>query len=114
MGTISVNRLAGLSIMFDPTIAFVFFLIEPCGLLMDSSKMSRAVGSISAKGSNVANTNVNDIEITLGLERILSGLYALMRKVTLVGNGKALVQMGFFMIFVGLTGCRTFRLLGSG
>ena len=27
-----------------------------------------------------------------------------MRNVTLQGNGKALVQMGFFMIFVGLTG----------
>ena len=27
-----------------------------------------------------------------------------MRNVTLQGNGKALVQMGFFMVFVGLTG----------
>ena len=35
---------------------------------------------------------------------ILSGLYALMRTVTLQANGKAFVQMGFFMILVGLTG----------
>ena len=104
MGTISVNRLAGLSLIFGPTIAFVFFLIEPGGLLIDSAKVSDAVGAVTAKGSNATLTNVTNIAIILGLTLILSGLYALMRNVTLQGNGKALVQMGFFMIFVGLTG----------
>ena len=66
--------------------------------------MSDSVGSISAKSSNAALTNVTNIGIILGLALILSGLYALMRNVTLQGNGKALVQMGFFMILVGLTG----------
>ena len=104
MGTISVNRLAGLSLIFGPIIAFVFFLIEPGGLLIDSADVSDAVGSITAKGANAALTNVTNIAIILGLALILSGLYALMRNVTLQGNGKALVQMGFFMIFVGLAG----------
>ncbi len=104
MGTISVNRLAGLSLIFGPVVAFVFFLIEPGGLFIDSAEVSDAVGSITAKGSNAALTNVTNIAIILGLTLILSGLYALMRNVTLQGNGKALVQMGFFMIFVGLTG----------
>ncbi|MCY3660972.1 MAG: hypothetical protein OXG36_18360, partial [Caldilineaceae bacterium] len=61
-------------------------------------------GSITAKGANAALTKVTNIMIILGLSLILSGLYALMRNVTLQGNGKALVQMGFFIIFVGLTG----------
>ena len=104
MGTISVNRLAGLSLIFGPIVAFVFFLIEPGGLLIDSAEVSDAVGSITAKGSNAALTNVTNIAIILGLALILSGLYALMRNVTLQGNGKALVQMGFFMVFVGLAG----------
>ena len=104
MGTISVNRLAGLSLIFGPIIAFVFFLVEPGGLLIDSAKLSDAVGSITAKGTNAALTNVTNIAIILGLTLILSGLYALMRNVTLQGNGKALVQLGFFVIFVGLTG----------
>ena len=104
MGTISVNRLAGLSLICGPIIAFVFFLIEPGGLIIDSADVSDAVGSITAKGSNAALTNVTNIGIIAGLALILSGLYALMRNVTLKGNGKALVQMGFFMIFVGLTG----------
>ena len=104
MGTISVNRLAGLSLILGPVIAFVFFLIEPGGLLIDSAKVSDAVGSISAKSSNETLTNVTNIAIILGLALILSGLYALMRNVTLEGNGKALVQMGFFMTLVGLTG----------
>ena len=104
MGTISVNRLAGLSLIFGPIIAFVFFLIEPGGLLIDSAEVSDAVGSVTAKGANAALTNVTNIGIILGLSLILSGLYALMRNVTLEGNGKALAQMGFFMIFVGLTG----------
>ena len=104
MGTISVNRLAGLSLIFGPIIAFVFFLIEPGGLLIDTAEVSDAVGSITAKSANETLTNVTNIGIILGLLLILSGLYALMRNVTLQGNGKALVQMGFFMIFVGLTG----------
>ncbi len=104
MGTISVNRLAGLSLIFGPIIAFVFFLVEPGGLLIDSAEVSDAVGTITAKGSNAVLTNIANIGIILGLALILSGLYALMRNVTLQGNGKALVQMGFFMIFVGLTG----------
>ena len=104
MGTISVNRLAGLSLIFGPIIAFVFFLVEPGGLLIDSASVSDAVGSITAKSSNALLTNITNIAITLGLALILSGLYALMRNVTLQGNGKALVQMGYFMIFVGLTG----------
>ena len=104
MGTISVNRLAGLSLIFGPIIAFVFFLIEPGGMLIDRAEVSDAVGTITAKGSNAALTNVTNIAIILGLALILSGLYALMRNVTLEGDGKALVQMGFFMIFVGLTG----------
>ena len=104
MGTISVNRLAGLSLIFGPIIAFVFFLIEPGGLLIDSAEVSDAVGTITAKGSNAALTNVTNIAIILGISLILSGLYALMRNVTLQGNGKALAQMGFFMILVGLTG----------
>ena len=29
MGTISVNRLAGLSLIFGPIVAFIFFLLEP-------------------------------------------------------------------------------------
>ena len=104
MGTIAVNRLAGLSLIFGPLIAFVFFLVEPGGLLIDSAKVSDSVGSITAKGSNDVLTNITNIGIILGLALILSGLYALMRNVTLQGNGKALVQMGFFMIFVGLAG----------
>ena len=103
-GTITVNRLAGLSLIIGPIIAFVFFLLEPGGLLIDSAAASDAVGSITAKSANAALTNVTNIAIILGLTLILSGLYALMRNVTLQGNGKALVQMGFFMIFVGLTG----------
>lgn len=104
MGTISVNRLAGLSLIFGPTIAFIFFLIEPGGIFIDSASVTDAVGTITAKGANAALTNVTNIAIILGLTLILSGLYALMRNVTLQGNGKALVQMGFFMILVGLTG----------
>ncbi len=104
MGTISVNRLAGLSLIFGPLIAFIFFLIEPGGLLIDSADVSDAVGSITAKGSNAALTNVTNIAIILSLALIVSGLYALMRNVTLQGNGKALVQMGFFMMFIGLAG----------
>lgn len=104
MGTISVNRLAGLSLIIGPVGAFIFFLVEPGGLFIDSADFSDAVGTISAKSANAALTDVTNIGIIIGLALILSGLYALMRNVALQGNGKALVQMGFFMILVGLAG----------
>ena len=104
MGTLSVNKLAGLSLIFGPIIAFVFFLIEPAGLFIDSADASDAVGTIMAKGSNTALTNVTNMVVIFGLSLILFGLYALMRNVTLKGNGKALVQMGFWLLLVGLAG----------
>ena len=104
VGTISVNRLAGLSLIIGPVVAFIFFLLEPGGLLIDSANVSDATGSITAKGDNSTLTSVTNIGAILGMALILSGLYALMRNVTLEGNGKALVQMGFFMILVGLIG----------
>ena len=104
MGTIAVNRVAGLSLIFGPLIAFVLFLIEPGGLLIDPAEVSDSVGTISSKSGNAALTNVTNIGVILGLALILSGLYALMRNVTLQGNGKAFVQLGFFMMFVGLSG----------
>ena len=86
MGTIPVNRLAGLSLIFGPLIAFVVFLTEPGGLLIDSAKVSDAVGPIQAKGTNAALTNVTNIAIILGLTLVMSGPYALMRNVTLQSN----------------------------
>ena len=73
MGTISVNRVAGLSLIFGPLIAFVFFLIEPGGLLIDSADVSDAVGSMTAKGANAVLTNITNIAIILALALILSG-----------------------------------------
>ena len=103
MGTISVNRLAGLSLIFGPLIAFIFFLVEPGGLLIGSAQLSDAVGSVTVKGDHPRLVRITNIGIILGLALTVSGLYALMRNVTLQGNGKALAQMGFFMILVGLT-----------
>ena len=74
MGTITVNRLAGLSLIIGPITAFVFFLLEPGGLLIDSAAASDAVGSITAKSANANLTNVTNIAIILGLTLILSGL----------------------------------------
>ena len=104
MGTIAVNRLAGLSLILGPLIAFVFFLVEPGGLIIDSADVSDAAGTIDAKSGNAVLTNITNMGIILGIALILSGLYALMRNVTLKGNGKGLVQMGFFILLVGLTG----------
>ena len=104
MGTIAVNRLAGLSLIFGPLIAFIFFLVEPGGLIIDSADVSDAAGTIDAKSGNAVLTNITNMGIILGIALILSGLYALMRNVTLKGNGKGLVQMGFFILLVGLTG----------
>ena len=102
MGTLSVNKLAGLSLIFGSLIAFVFFLIEPGGILIDSADPSDSIGTITAKGANSVLTSITNILSIAGLALTIFGLYAILSNVSSRGNGKSLTQMGFFMMLVGI------------
>ena len=104
MGTLSVNKLAGLSLIFGPLIAFVFFLIEPGGLLVERVKLSDAGGSIAAAANNTFLANLTNMMIILGLAILIYGLYVLQSRVGASGNGKALTQMGFLLLLFGVIG----------
>ena len=70
MGTLSVTSWRTVPHLRS-IIAFVFFLIEPGGLFIDSADASDAVGNITAKAYNAALTNITNMVIILGLALIL-------------------------------------------
>ena len=92
MGTLSVNKVAGLSLVLGPLLAFIFFLIQPGRLLIDSADISSATDSIMAAAGNAALSNITAMVISLGLITTVYGFYVLQSRVGTSGNGKALAQ----------------------
>ena len=103
MGTMSVNKLGGLSLILGPVLAFVFFLIQPGAMIIDSADLSDPVASITAAASNVVLSNLTAIMIALGLVVTTYGIYVLQSSVR-GGNGGALAQAGFTLILFGNVG----------
>ena len=92
MGTLSVNKVAGLSLVLGPLVAFIFFLIQPGRLLIDSADISSPADSIIAAAGNAALSNITAMVIALGLITTVYGFYVLQSRVGTSGNGKALAQ----------------------
>ena len=104
MGTLSVNKVAGLSLVLGPLVAFIFFLIQPGRLLIDSADISSPADSIIAAAGNAALSNITAMVIALGLITTVYGFYVLQSRVGTSGNGKALAQYGFLLLLIGNIG----------
>ena len=64
MGTLSVNKVAGLSLLLGPLLAFIFFLLQPGRLLIDKADISNAQASIMASADNVVLSNLTAMVIS--------------------------------------------------
>ena len=104
MGTISVDKLGALSLIAGPVLAFVFFLIQPGGVLIESADLSDHVGSITAAASNVWLSNITALVIALGLVMTTYGLYVVQIGIRGGGNGDALSRAGLILIVFGNVG----------
>ena len=104
MGTLSVNKVAGLSLLLGPLLAFIFFLLQPGRMLIDRANVSDSAASIMAAVGNVVLSNLTAMVMSLGLIATVYGLYVVNKRVGTSGNGKALAQFGFLFLLIGNIG----------
>ena len=87
-----MNKVAGLSLLLGPLLAFIFFLLQPGRMLIVRANVSDSAASIMAAADNVVLSNITVMVISLGLVATVYGLYVVNRRVGTSGNGKALAQ----------------------
>lgn len=107
MGTVSVNRLGGLSLVLGFVIALGAYFISPGGLLVDAADPADGAASIGALVSNVGLANVTSLLIALGVIMILYGVYVVQGGIRDNGNGDALSRYGALLLLIGTVGLVT-------
>lgn len=100
MLNMSVTRMGGLALIIGPVLAFVMFLLQPGGLLVEPADSSDVAANIAALTGNAGWSGVTSIFVCLGLILNLLGLYALQTTVR-GGAGDGLTRAGLAFIAVG-------------
>ena len=75
MNLLSTNKLGAISLVVGPILAFIMFLIQPGGLLIDSTPGSDAMGIIGVWQAKAVMVQVTSGFIMLGLMLMAFGLY---------------------------------------
>jgi len=104
MGSMSVNRLGGLSLVVGPILAVVCFLLRPGGGLVGGSV--DPANAEAAIGNLIANSDMASISFLLapiGLILFLYGLRVLVGNLS-GGNGEALGRYGVLFFLLALVG----------
>ena len=101
MNLLSTNKLGAISLVVGPTLAFIMFLIQPGGLLIDSTPGSDAMGLIGVWQANAVMVKITSGFIMLGLALMAFGLYEV--HVAHRGSrGDGLNMAGLALISVGV------------
>ena len=101
MNFLSTNKLGAISLVFGPTLAFVMFLIQPGGLLLDTAPLSDPAGLMGAWQANAAMVKITSGLIMLGLALMAFGMYEV--HVAHRGSrGDGLNMAGLALISVGV------------
>ena len=101
MNLLSTNKLGAISLVVGPTLAFIMFLIQPGGLLIDSTPGSDALGLIGVWQANAVMVKITSGFIMLGLALMAFGLYEV--HVAHRGSrGDGLNMAGLALISVGV------------
>lgn len=104
MGTISINRLGGLSLIVGPVLALVFFFMAPGQMLVEQTDPTDTAGFVKVMQDNALLTHLTSFVIPLGLVMMLFGFYALQGLVRTGGNGDSLSRLGITFLFFGVIG----------
>lgn len=102
MCTWSMDRLGGLALIVGSVLAFVMFLLQPGGIIIDTADPSDPIAAINALTDNPTMANITVPLICLGLIVMAFGLYALQRTARSAGKGDAATRLGLVFIIVGL------------
>ena len=99
MGDISVNKLAGLSLIVGPVVGLVFYFIQQFGVIGANVDPSDAGTVIKALTDNAALSVLTAIGVTVGLIILLHGVVSLTQE-----SGDALSSLGLKFVIVGTVG----------
>jgi len=103
MGTISVNKLGGLSLIVGPVLALICYLIRPGGPITDNADPANAAASIMALMGNSDLASITGILLVVGLILLLNGVRTL-RESLRGGNGDALAGLGALLLLFATVG----------
>lgn len=102
MGNMSLGRLGGLALIIGPLLAFVMFLLQPGGIIIDTAEPSDPIAAINALTNNPTMANITVPLVCLGLMIMAFGMYALQMKARNADIGDAATRMGLAFIIIGL------------
>ena len=102
MGTISVNKLGGLAVIFGPVVTLVFFFLQPGGAIIDAADPANAPATISAILANSGLATLTSVAIPIGLIIFLFGIIVVQGNLRSDGNGDALSRFGVLFILIGV------------
>ena len=77
MCKMSLERMGGLALIVGPVLAFVMFLLQPGGILIDTAAPSDPIAAINALADNQNLANATVSLVCVGLVLMAFGLYAL-------------------------------------
>ena len=102
MCKMSMTQLGGLALIVGPVLAFVMFLLQPGGAVIDTAAPSDPIAAINALADNRVMTNITVPLVILGLMIMIFGLYALQVSIRSAGTGDALSRGGLAFVIVGI------------
>lgn len=114
MRSLSESTLGGLTLIFGPLLAIVFFVLQPGGILINSAEMDEAYATIYALSRYRTLTNLSVMAITLGLSVSLYGQLALLNQARADSGNTALAQLGFVFLAIGGFGWFVVQALNFG
>lgn len=104
MGTISVNKLGGLSLILGPIVALIGYFLQPGGTFIDTANPGETQASLLAITSNGSLSQITGFVVAIGLLIFLYGLYVFQGKLSENGNGNALSRFGLQFLLFGIIG----------
>lgn len=104
MGTVSVNKLGGLSLAIGPVLALIFYFLQPGGPLIDTADPADGAATIGAMMANSTLQHVVGFMIPIGLIMFLYGIFALTGSIRDNGNGDALARYCNILAFMAVMG----------
>ena len=101
MGTISMKKLGGLSLIVGPVMALVCYFLQPGGMLIDAADPADAAASIGAIMANTELQHITGLIIPLGLIMLFFGIMSL-QETFRGGNGEAITRYSVIFALISM------------
>ena len=104
MGTISVTKLGGWSLILGPVITLVFYFLQPGVAIIDVADPANVAAALPAIINNATLSKLTSVAIPVGLLVLVYGIISFQKHISANGNGDALSRYGALFILVGVLG----------